>query len=256
MITQSTRFETQPAQLLCRSKASIILCGLPVIERLFSLINPTLSVHSAFRDGDKVASGKKILEVTGTYRSLALGARTCKSILQQLSGISTLTYEYEKRIYRSSCVISEHRRKLLPILKLQDYAVKIGGGKNHRAPTYDEARVEFSKNSTSATFKKKVKTARRQNPSSILIVEIISPDQVDLAIDHGADRLAVFVSNHQKVKNCIRQTRGRIPIEICGPIQIGDLKPLIHLGIDSISAESIIASAKPAQIDVKIAPAG
>lgn len=255
LTTKSAKFGSEPFECIWTARQSLIVCGISVLQNLYHMIDPSIDVRLYCKEGDELSRGKMIASASGSYQTLAKGSRVALQILQQFSGISTLSYQYEKKIYRTKTKIIEPRVDVPEWENLERFAAGLSGKRNHRLSPYDESWLKLTpKNKPLKSFQNSIRRLRKKSPESIVVVEIDRPTQVEIAIEAGADRLSLKLTNHQKIKECVGITNHRIPIEISAPLKIGDLKSISNLGVEYISTQSIISSAFPAKIGLKIAP--
>jgi nicotinate-nucleotide pyrophosphorylase (carboxylating) len=237
------------------AKTDLVLCGTFIIPKIFRLLNPKVKVNLSYRDGDFIPKGTRFGEVSGPFEALLKGERTALNLLQRLSGISTLTHRFNSKIKGHKTKILDTRKTLPLYRKLEKYAVKMGGGVNHRIGLYDQILIKdnhiaaMGGNVLEATLK-----ARSKYPTKIVVVEIQTPDQIESAIEGGATRLLLDNMTNSQIKNCLKLVRKRVPIEVSGQVDMGRISQLSRIGVDFISIGAITHSAPAADISLKIAP--
>lgn len=237
------------------AKQDLVLSGTFLIERIFRLLDRKIHIKLHYKDGDFIPSGTRFGELSGPFHALLKGERTVLNLLQRSSGISTLTHQYKKKIKGYKTEILDTRKTLPGYRSLEKYAVRMGGGTNHRIGLYDQMLVKDNHiaacggNIEKATIK-----ARKAHPYKKLVVEIQKPEQIEDAINGGADRLLLDNMTNAQIKNCMKLIRKRVPIEVSGQVHPGRIAQLSRIGVDYISVGAITHSAPAADISLKIAP--
>jgi|JI10StandDraft_1071094.scaffolds.fasta_scaffold330143_2 nicotinate-nucleotide pyrophosphorylase (carboxylating) len=237
------------------AKQDLVLSGSFLISRIFHLLDRKIKISLNYQDGDFIKKGTRFGEVTGPFHSLLKGERTTLNLLQRLSGISTLTHRYNGKIKGHKTKILD-TRKTLPIYRhLEKYAVRMGGGVNHRIGLYDQMLIKDNHIAAcGGNIEKATQKARRSHPTKKLVVEIQTPDQIEPAIEAGADRLLLDNMTNAQIKKCMKLVRKRVPIEVSGQVNLGRISQLSRIGVDFISIGAITHSAPAADISLKIVP--
>ncbi|MGH7770661.1 MAG: carboxylating nicotinate-nucleotide diphosphorylase, partial [Candidatus Binatia bacterium] len=173
---------------LFRAKRDCVVAGLFLLQKIFSLLDDEVKVRCLFRDGEQVEQGTVVAEAEGPIRALLIGERTALNFLQRLSGTATLTRRYVDAVKGYPCKIIDTRKTTPGLRTLEKYAVRMGGGTNHRLGLYDAALVKDNHIAASGSINEAVKRIRRQAPFMARIeVECSDLKQVQAAVDAGAD---------------------------------------------------------------------
>ncbi|HLG20201.1 MAG TPA: carboxylating nicotinate-nucleotide diphosphorylase [Bdellovibrionota bacterium] len=238
------------------AKETLVVAGLGVAGGVFLTADPHSRFKQTVSDGDLVQSGTVILEVDGTYRSLLKAERVALNFLQRLCGIATLTRTYVESTKGTKTKILD-TRKTVPLLRhLDKYAVRMGGGVNHRLGLYDAILVKDNhiaacKGSVAEATAK----AKTRFPGKPVTVEIAKSDDVEPAIEAGATRLLLDNMSDADVDKCVKMIRGRTEIEVSGGVTLERVAKLSKLGVDYISVGALTHSPRAVDISFEIEPA-
>jgi nicotinate-nucleotide pyrophosphorylase (carboxylating) len=245
-----------PADL--RSKASIVakeagvICGLGVAEQVFKAVDRRIKFHKKVKDGAKVNAGKTIAVINGPAKGILTAERTALNFLQRLSGIATLTNKFVRAAGRKVRVLDT--RKTTPGLRiLEKYAVRAGGGVNHRFGLFDAVLIKDNHIAAVGSIKKAVGLARRL--SKKIEVEAKSMVQVREAIESGATRIMLdnmSIGNLKTAVKLIRSKNRKIEIEASGGISLGNIGKIARTGVDYISIGALTHSAPAMDISLKV----
>jgi nicotinate-nucleotide pyrophosphorylase (carboxylating) len=237
------------------AKQNLILSGSFLISRIFHLLDRKIKITLFYQDGDLIQKGTRFGEVSGPFHSLLKGERTVLNLLQRLSGISTITYQYNNKIKGHKTKILDTRKTLPMYRHLEKYAVQMGGGVNHRIGLYDQMLIKDNHIAAcGGNIEKATQKARKKHPLKRLVVEILTSDQIEPAIEAGADRLLLDNMTNTQIKKCLKLIRKRVPVEVSGQVNLGRISQLSKMGVDFISVGAITHSAPAADISLKISP--
>lgn len=230
LINTDTHLKTE---LLVREDA--VLCGIPWFDEVFRQCDPEIAIDWHFRDGDAIEAGKVIGQVAGTARPLLTAERCALNFLQTLSGTATLTREYVRLIEHTNCRILD-TRKTIPQLRLaQKYAVRCGGGDNHRIGLFDAYLIKENHLAVCGGIPQAVERARQLNPGKLLEVEVESLEQLEQAIGAGVDRALLDNFSLDQIQQAVTLTEQRIELEASGNIDAESLVAIAEAGVDFIS---------------------
>lgn len=235
------------------AKERLVLAGLGVAGGVFVTQDPTLKVSQIRNDGDLVEAGTIVMEVRGSYRSLLKAERTALNFIQRLCGIATLTRRFVEKTEGTKTKILD-TRKTTPVLRhLDKYAVRIGGGVNHRFGLYDAILI---KDNHIAALKgdvaQAVSRSKQLNPNKEIICEVKEIRQIDPAIESGADRLLLDNMNDELLQEAIRVVGGRVKTEVSGGVTLERVSLLAAMGVDFISVGALTHSAKAVDLSLEI----
>lgn len=239
---------------LFRAKRDGVVAGLVLIEKIFAVLDTRVAVRCLSRDGDSVARGTVVAEAEGPARALLMGERTALNFLQRLSGTATLTRRYVDAIKDFPCKLIDTRKTTPGFRMLEKYAVRMGGGTNHRFGLYDAALVKDNHIAAAGSIAGAVKLIRAQAPFMAKIeVECETLDEVREALAAGADVIMLDNMNTRQMAEAVRLVNKRAWIEASGGITIENLREVAATGVDFISVGALTHSAPAVDFNMKIA---
>lgn len=237
-------------ELICKQDG--IICGLQVFERVFTLLDENVFVKFNVSDGDKVTAGQLLATVTGDIRVLLSGERTALNYLQRMSGIATYTSEVSLLLKGSKTKLLD-TRKTTPCMRIfEKYAVKTGGGYNHRYNLSDGVLLKDNHIGAAGSVKKAVEMAKIYAPFVRKIeIETETLDMVKEAADAGADIIMLDNMTPELMKQAIVIIDGRAETECSGNVTKENIKNIIDIGVDYISSGALTHSAPIMDISLK-----
>jgi nicotinate-nucleotide pyrophosphorylase (carboxylating) len=244
----------QKAHAAILAKSSCVLAGLDVASETFRQLDPGLVVTVRRDDGEHVSPGTVVAEYVGQASALLTAERTALNFMQRLSGIATLTRQFVDAA--SGRIIVLDTRKTTPLLRaLEKYAVRAGGGTNHRSGLDDGILVKDNHIRLAAGVVAAVTRMRRANREMPTEVEAQSLAQVDEALDAGADIVLLDNLSTPDIIEAVRRCRGRAKTEISGGVTLARLPELAATGADYVSVGALTHSAPAADLSFEIEPA-
>lgn len=243
------------------AKSDLVLAGLPFVRELFSLYDSTVKFNSLKHDGTELKSGETIAELGGNTRSILVCERTALNILQRLSGIATLTKRFVDAAKGKVRILDT--RKTTPCMRyLEKYAVRIGGGHNHRMGLYDGILIKDNHIKAAGGIKKAISILKNKGPISPpahhlikIEVEVRNLDEVIEAIEAGADVIMLDNMDEETIKKAVRIIREKSPsvlIEASGNVTLENIRDISETGVDFISIGAITHSAQAVDITLKL----
>lgn len=242
----------QNSRALIIAKGSFIVAGLPFVREVLDIFDKTAVLKIFFDDGSKVRKGDIIAEVYGDSATILSCERVSLNILQRLSGIATLTSAYVKKIKGTNAKIVD-TRKTAPCLRfMEKYAVRTGGGNNHRFGLYDGILIKDNHIESAGSLTEAVKRARSAHHLSKIEVEVENLNDLKEALKAGADVVMLDNMSVEETKEAVRAAKGRVLIEASGNVNLDNVRPIAETGVDLISVGAITHSAPAADISMKI----
>lgn len=237
-------------ELICKQDG--IICGLQVFERVFILLDPSTSVKFYANDGDVVTAGMKLATVTGDIRVLLSGERTALNYLQRMSGIATYTNKVASYLKGSKTKLLDTRKTSPNNRVFEKYAVRIGGGNNHRYNLSDGVLLKDNHIGAAGSVAKAVRMAKEYAPFVRKIeVEVESLDMVKEAVDAGADIIMLDNMDHETMKQALEIIDHKAEVEVSGNVTKENIKTLVDLGVDFISSGALTHSAPIMDLSLK-----
>ena len=238
---------------LFRAKKDGVVAGLVLLDRIFYFIDHRIEVRLLVQDGAAVKSGIVVAEAIGPVRALLLGERTALNFLQQLSGTATLTRKLVDAVKDFPCKVLDTRKTTPGLRTLQKYAVRMGGGTNHRIGLYDAALVKDNHIEATGSIADAVKAVRRHAPFMAKVeVEAGNLKQVQEAIDAGADVIMLDNMNYAQMAEAVKLVDKRAGVEASGGITLETIRKVAETGVDFISSGALTHSAPVVDFNMKI----
>ncbi len=235
------------------AKSGGVVAGLPVAERVFAKLDATLAFRSLVNDGDAVEAGMSIAEVQGSAKTILIGERTALNFLQRLSGIATLTSQFVEAVADYNAKIVDTRKTAAGWRALQKYAVRVGGGYNHRFGLYDGALIKDNHIVAAGSIGNAVQRAREVVPHTAKIeVEVENLDQVDEALEAGADILLLDNMSSGTMQSVVHEVGDLAVTEASGGITLERVREVAATGVDIISVGALTHSAMPMDISLTL----
>jgi len=245
--------EENKSRALYLAKGTFVLAGLPFAREVFRLLDPSMSFKTFYHDGAEVREGDIIAEVRGKTRGILAGERVSLNILQRLSGIATLTSKYVDRIKGLKAKIVD-TRKTTPCQRfMEKYAVRTGGGTNHRFGLFDGILIKDNHIETVGSIKEAVKRAKTCHHLSKIEIEVENIHGLKEAIAAGADIVMLDNMSMSEMKKAVKIAEGRVILEASGSIKLENVREMAETGVDLISVGALTHSAQAADISLKIA---
>ena len=251
--TEATVPLTQKGIGTLLAKSEGIVAGLPVAERVFEKLDTTLTFRRLVKEGEAVVSDTPIAEVHGSAKTILIGERTALNFLQRLSGIATLTAQFVETVAGYDTKIVDTRKTAAGWRAAQKYAVRVGGAQNHRFGLYDGVLIKDNHIVAAGGIGTAVQRARQTVPHTAKIeVEIETVEQVDEALEAGADILLLDNMPPGLMQRVVREVSNRAVTEASGGITLDTVKAVAATGVDFISVGALTHSALPMDISLNL----
>jgi nicotinate-nucleotide pyrophosphorylase (carboxylating) len=252
-----------PATLLgtatIQAKAEGVLAGIEVADRVLLRVDPSLKFTVLIQDGSKIRPGDRIATVSGRVISILKAERVMLNFLQHLSGIATLTARYVSRTEGTAATIVDTRKTTPGLRLLEKYAVRTGGGKNHRLHLGDGILIKDNHlaalRALCANMKDIIARTRRNAPEDMKIeVEVTSVEEAKEAAEAGADIVLLDNMGPEEMRRAVSQMPGGVKTEASGGINIENVRAVAETGVNIISIGALTHSAEALDISLKIEP--
>lgn len=236
--------------LICKQDG--IICGLQVFERVFTLLDESTKVQFFVQDGEAVKAGQLMAKVHGDIRTLLCGERTALNYLQRMSGIATYTHEVASLLAGSKTKLLDTRKTTPNNRIFEKYAVRTGGGNNHRYNLSDGVLLKDNHIGAAGGVKEAITAAKEYAPFVRKIeVEVENQKMVEEAVEAGADIIMLDNMDTDALKKAIAFIDGRAEIEVSGNVTKENIARLVDLGVDFISSGALTHSAPIMDISLK-----
>ena len=236
--------------LICKEDG--IICGLQVFERVFTLLDEKTTVEFLVQDGAEVHKGQLMAKVHGDIRTLLCGERTALNYLQRMSGIATYTHSVAELLKGTGIKLLDTRKTTPNNRIFEKYAVRIGGGNNHRYNLSDGVLLKDNHIGAAGGVKEAIAAAKKYAPFVRKIeVEVENLDMVKEAVEAGADIIMLDNMDTDALKEAIAYIDGRAEIEVSGNVTKENIARLTGLGVDYVSSGALTHSAPILDISLK-----
>ena len=226
------------AHLIVRESA--ILCGQDWFNEVFHQLDNTIQIDWHFKDGDSLSSDQCVCTIKGNAVYILTGERNAMNFLQTLSGTATVTHSYVKQLANSSVKLLDTRKTIPGMREAQKYAVRCGGGYNHRHGLFDGILIKENHIMAAGSITNAVNAARESSPHTLKIeVEIETLDELREALDAGADIMLLDNMSNEQLEQAVNINQQKAKLEVSGNITDERLQELSKIGIDFISTGAI-----------------
>ena len=237
------------------AKEDFVLAGMPFMAMVFSIVDPEVILEVLRPEGSSVRSGDVLATISGAARSLLAGERTSLNILQRVSGIATLTRAYANRVRDLPVRITDTRKTTPGLRLLEKYAVRTGGGANHRFGLYDGILVKDNHIRPAGSVAEAVRRAKSGHHLLKIEVEVRNLAEVEEALRAGADVIMLdnmTVPEMAEAVRVIRRTREGVLVEASGNVNLDTVRGIAETGVDIISVGALTHSARAVDISMKM----
>ncbi len=236
---------------LIHSKDTGILCGVEVARRVFELLDPSLEFTALAKDGDQLEYGTKIAEIKGCARSILTGERLALNLLQHMSGVATQTKKLADLAKPYDTRVVDTRKTTPGLRQLEKYAVRVGGGHNHRLGLYDAILIKDNHIAVAGGVKEALDRAKAYASHMTKIeIEVESLEQAKEAVAGGADVIMLDNMAPEAMKECVAYIDHRAVVEASGGIGADNLQAAAAAGVDVISVGALTHSVKAVDISL------
>ncbi|MFZ2199162.1 MAG: carboxylating nicotinate-nucleotide diphosphorylase [Thermodesulfovibrionales bacterium] len=244
--------EENESRALYVAKANFVVAGFPFAREVFNILDPDTVFKIFFAEGAKVRKGDILGEVSGKTKTLLAGERVSLNILQRLSGIATLTSFFVDAVMGTDAKIID-TRKTTPCLRfMEKYAVRMGGGVNHRFGLFDAILIKDNHIEAVGSITKAVALAKAGYHLTKIEVEVENLNDLQEAVEAGADVIMLDNMSVNDMKEAVNIVQKRIPLEASGNVSLQNVREIAETGVDLISVGALTHSVVAADISLKI----
>jgi nicotinate-nucleotide pyrophosphorylase (carboxylating) len=233
-----------------------VVAGLPVAEAVFAFASADLDCAELAADGDRVGAGQPVLSVTGPIRAILTAERTALNLLCHLSGVATLTARWVDAIAGTTAAIRDTRKTTPGLRALEKYAVRCGGGVNHRMSLSDAALIKDNHVAAAGSVARAFAAVRAQAPGLPLEVECDTLEQVSEALAAGADLILLDNFTLTDMAAAVRLAGGRALLEASGGLTLASARAVAETGVDYLAVGALTHSAPALDIGLDLVPPG
>jgi nicotinate-nucleotide pyrophosphorylase (carboxylating) len=245
-----------PAGLLARgailARGECVVCGLDVARRVFTRVDASLAFTALGNDGDLVAADEPIARIEGAAAAIFGAERTALNFLGHLSGIATLTRRYVQAVAGTRARIADTRKTAPGLRHLEKYAVRIGGGDNHRVDLAEAILLKDNHVRALGSVGEAIRRARAASPGVRVEVEVTTLGELHEALAERADAVLLDNMDDATMRAAVGRARGRALVEVSGGVTLDRVREIAELGVDRISVGRLTHSAPAADLSLDI----
>lgn len=253
--TEGTIEEQQRGVGRLLAKQDCVIAGLDVAEEAFLQLDPAAAMVRHHDDGDFCAAGTLVAEVTGRARALLTAERTALNFMQRLSGIATVTRRYVEAARGTSLVVLDTRKTTPTLRVLEKYAVRAGGGTNHRFALDDGILIKDNHLALAGGVGEALRRMRAAGQDMVIEVEVRTLDELDAALAAGATRILADNMDDLTLAETVRRAKGRAQVEVSGGVTLDRIPAIAATGADFVSVGALTHSAGAVDLSFKITSA-
>jgi len=234
------------AEMACRQP--VVVAGLEIAAAFFRALDRDVHVDKLVKEGDRVEAGGALMRLEGNARAMLSAERSALNTLQHLSGIATLTRQYVDRIEGTGAIILDTRKTIPGLRLLEKYASRMGGAENHRMRLDDGLLIKDNHVAVAGGVAEAVLAAKASNTGFPVQVEVDRIDQIEPALEAGADRLLLDNMPPPVLREAVALVAGRVPLEASGGVNLETIRAIAETGVNYVSVGRITQSAPAVDI--------
>lgn len=235
------------------TRDAIHVAGLPIAEAFFRALDPDMAVEILVEEGASVPANTDLMRFEGNARAMLTAERSALNTVQHLSGIATMVAQYIRAMDNPGCTLLDTRKTIPGLRQLEKYAVRMGGGSNHRMGLWDAAMIKDNHVLVAGSVAKAVQRAVEAGVQEI-ICEVDRIDQIEPALQAGATRLLLDNMGPAVLREAVALVAGRVPTEASGGIDLDTIHAKAATGVDYVSVGRLTQSAPAADIGLDFTP--
>jgi nicotinate-nucleotide pyrophosphorylase (carboxylating) len=234
------------------TREAAVLCGTAWFDAVFRALSDNIRIEWLANDGTHITAGAQLCKLEGPARALVTGERTALNFLQALSGTATATATFVDAIRGTRTTILD-TRKTLPGLRLaQKYAVRVGGGANHRIGLFDAVLIKENHIATAGSITAAVARARALHPGVMVETEVENFSELREALAAGADRIMLDEFELHELSQAVAEVDGRVPLEVSGSVSLDRVRAIAETGVDFVSIGALTKHVRAVDLSMRI----
>ena len=256
----------KPAQALAliMAKEDAVIAGLPVAKLVYEMVDPALAFDGLLQDGSRVEYGDILVKIQGSARSILAGERVALNFLQHLSGVATLTAKYVEQVQGTSAKILDTRKTLPGFRVLDKYAVRMGGGTNHRMGLYDMVLIKSNHVELAGGIGNAIRKIKRSNGKGTKVVaEVRNLNEATEALFASPDRLLLDNMGLDKIREVValvetsnRAREVKTDLEVSGGVNLDNVRAIAETGVNFVSVGALTHSARAVDLSLTLREIG
>ena len=238
------------ARVITREAA--VLCGTAWFDECFRQLDTSTRIEWHAKDGDRVAAGAVLCHLEGAARALAAGERTALNFLQILSGTATATAAYVDAARGTRTTVLDTRKTLPGLRTAQKYAVRIGGGRNHRIGLFDAVLIKENHIAAAGSIAAAIQRARALHPDLLVETEVENFAELREALAAGADRIMLDEFELHELAQAVAEVGGRVPLEVSGSVALERVRAIAETGVDYVSIGALTKHVRAVDLSMRV----
>jgi len=238
------------ARVITREAA--VLCGTAWFDECFRQLDASTRIEWHAKDGDRVVAGAVLCHLTGAARALVTGERTALNFLQTLSGTATATAAYVDAARGTRTTVLDTRKTLPGLRTAQKYAVRIGGGKNHRIGLFDAVLIKENHIAAAGSIAAAIQRARALHPDLLVETEVENFAELREALAAGADRIMLDEFELHELAQAVAEVGGRVPLEVSGSVALERVRAIAETGVDYVSIGALTKHVRAVDLSMRV----
>jgi nicotinate-nucleotide pyrophosphorylase (carboxylating) len=236
------------------AKAPGVIAGLSAVEAVYKHLDATVEIQALVADGDRVVPGSSVAEIWGKAQTVLAGERVALNFLQRLSGIATLTAAFVAEVAGTRAIILDTRKTTPGWRGLEKYAVRMGGGQNHRMGLYDQVLIKDNHVDVAGSVTKAVQSVRAFSDARglILVLEVRTIADLREALPLKVDRILLDNMAEEQLREAVALAKEHVPLEASGNITLEQVRAVAETGVDFISVGALTHSAPTLDLSMRI----
>lgn len=235
------------------SRDPIVVAGLPVAAAFFRALDPRMEIEILAEEGEQVVAGTDLMRLSGNARSMLTAERSALNTVQHLSGIATMTRQYVAAMGETGAVLLDTRKTIPGLRRLEKYATRMGGARNHRMGLWDAAMIKDNHILVAGSVGEAVRRAYAAGIAEI-ICEVDRIDQIEPALQAGASRLLLDNMGPETLREAVALVAGRVPCEASGGVNLQTIGAIAATGVEFVSVGRLTQSAPAVDIGLDFTP--
>lgn len=244
--------EDCPAEARVTCKEVAVIAGRPWFDACFEALDADARVEWTVREGERVEPGTVVCTIHARTRAIVSAERSALNFLQTLSGTATATAAFAARLAGTRTRVLDTRKTLPGLRQAQKYAVRVGGGTNHRIGLYDAVMLKENHIAAAGSITAAVATARRLHPRLPVIIEVESLAELDEALGTGCTRILVDDFDDAMLAEAVRRAAGRTPLEVSGSVSLERLDAIAATGVDYVSIGALTKHVRAVDFSLRL----
>lgn len=238
------------ARVITREAA--VLCGTAWFDECFRQLDASTRIEWHAKDGDRVAAGAVLCHLAGAARALVTGERTALNFLQTLSGTATATATYVDAARGTRTTVLDTRKTLPGLRTAQKYAVRIGGGRNHRIGLFDAVLIKENHIAAAGSIAAAIQRARALHPDLLVETEVENFAELREALAAGADRIMLDEFELHELAQAVAEVGGRVPLEVSGSVALERVRAIAETGVDYVSIGALTKHVRAVDLSMRV----